>query len=172
MKKLFLFAVVVAAMTIVGCSKKDSTMAANHDINVAPNGSDEPQAKLQPNHWGEGCITWRDFTTGDCTLERHSDSICGIHISCNQGVPMAIGTCIDEFGRITRVLIKNYHSLPNDADIAFENLISAGYVNIMYDAMITDQTLLSMVNADCDYIPAGTFPIYADDQDAVIEIHY
>lgn len=172
MKKLFLFAVVVAAMTIVGCSKKDSTMAANHDINVAPNGSDEPQAKLIPNYWGEGCITWFDYNLDTCLLERHSDSICGIYIGCNLDVPMAIGTCIDEFGKITRVLIKNYQSLPDDVVIAFENLISAGYVNIRYDAMITDQTLLSMINTACDYIPAGTFPIYADDLDAVIEIHY
>ena len=147
-------------------------MTANRDINVASDESDEPQAKLIPNYWGEGCITWRDFNLDTCLLERHSDSICGIYLGCNMDIPMAIGTCIDEFGKITRVLIKNYQSLPNDADIAFNNLLSAGYVNIMYDAMITDQTLLSMVNANCDYIPAGKFPIYADGQDAVIEIHY
>lgn len=169
MKKLLLFATVFSALAIIGCSKKDFLPNSYNDNGVTPNESTESMSKELP-YPGWGCWTWYDYTLDTCLLIRHSDIVCGIYLGCNQGDPMQIDSYLDEGGKIARIVIRNYLDLPDGSAEGFANLIEHGSVTIMYDAQITDPALLDLVSID--YIPAGTFPIYQEGPDAVIEIIY
>ena len=169
MKKYLIFVVVFAALTIMGCSKKDSLVNTNNGNNVESSETDSLATK-QPPYPGWGCFTWYDYDLDTCLLIRHSDVFCGIYIGCNQGVPIAIDTYIDEYGKITAIGIKNYQDLPDGNDAGIEALLEDGWVTILYDTQITDQVLCGLVNED--YIPAGVFPIHVIGNDAVIDITY
>ena len=165
MKKVFLLTAIVAALAIVGCSKKDSQIEQNNTTVI----SDGLEAKQAP-YLGYGCLTWYNYNILECNVLRNSDSLCGIYIGCNKDVPVAFEVFFDADNRINMIGIKNYANLPNGASAGLANLISAGWVNILYDAQITDQNLLAISTED--YIPSGTFPIFQSGSDAMIVVSY
>ena len=154
MKKLTLLTIILAALAIAACSKKEHEVSTNNQPTQGITKTEEITYNTiigtpMTFYW---YAWWRDTNTLDpCQKEVVTDSLCYITIGCGEGELLRI---------------RNYQMLPTELSTWFDNRILDGHIVILHDCPIVDESLLSICAQE--YIPAGTYSIINDNGDAVI----
>ena len=171
MKKLTLLPIILAALAIAACSKKEHEVSTNNQPTQGITKTEEITYNTiigtpMTFYW---YAWWRDPNTLDpCQKEVVTDSLCYIIIGCGEGeLPMAADLSLSiPDNLLKRVRIRNYQMLPTELSTWFDNRILDGHIVILHDCPIVDESLLSICAQE--YIPAGTYSIFNDNGDAVI----
>lgn len=171
MKKKFIFTIILSALAIVSCNKKEN------ETRIFDQGQPDQNTGLSKTdstfRQSSACFYWRRPWEDETNCQNNVcfEELCYMTLGCEEDMAMVADVYIDPLDdRIHVVRILNQSTLPDNYSQWFVNQIQNGYITINYDSPIEDEGILN--DSALDYIPSGTYPIYSYNGNIVIKINY
>ena len=169
--KLSLLAVLVAGATMaISCSKESEDAVSDNISTLKAKAVDQETIVSTVNfswlHYYEFKDALGNVQFQEVCLKEHSKIICSLSpqtiITTENSV---ILTSLVEDGIIRRLYLAK-KTMPKELDDVFRKYVEKGTVKFVEDCPIEDSKLREILKKD--YIPAGEYPIYLEENDYVI----
>lgn len=164
--KNFFIVMVLAAILVAGCKKNEDRQTQTIQSNT-----ETGLSKELPRKSSSACCYSRFAHEDDsqCQNRVWKPVFCYMTVGCEEECTFSIDLTFNPIdSTIASIRIPAYQSLPNECANWLQSFINVGTITMEYDSPIDDPDIL--VNCSRDYIPAGTYSIYTENEDALIRL--